>query len=159
MEKTPMSGNLAQIVEMDETELATLPTHRLAALLEEHAIAKAVLNAAERRLTAALDMRYGGMAAVARKESGKDTGSVTLIADGYKVRADLPKKVEWNQQALLDAVNTIRAWNEDPQDYVTIDVKVAESKYNAWPTSIRRLFEPARTVSTGKPVYKIERNA
>ena len=45
---------------------------------------------------------------------------------------------------------------EDPENYVGIEIKVAESKYTAWPPGIRDLFEPARTLKTGKPSYKLE---
>ena len=36
-------------------------------------------------------------------------------------------------------------------------MKVAESKYTAWPPAVRQLFEPARTLKAGKPTYKLER--
>ena len=58
---------------------------------------------------------------------------------------------------LAEAVEIIRRdWNDDPGQYVRTELKVAETAYGSWPAAIRRLFEPARTVETGKPTYRIE---
>ena len=40
-------------------------------------------------------------------------------------------------------------------EYVDIAFKVPERKYAAWPSVIRAAFEDARTVRTGKPVFKL----
>jgi hypothetical protein len=69
----------------------------------------------------------------------------------------LPKKVEYDQPKLRAAVETLRSWGENPEHYIGIEFKVSEAKYNAWPPAIRTLFEPARTLKTGKPTFKLER--
>ncbi|MFM8614230.1 MAG: hypothetical protein ACKOC9_05825, partial [Alphaproteobacteria bacterium] len=33
--------------------------------------------------------------------------------------------------------------------------KVPERAYTAWPERIRKAFEPARTVQTGRPTYRL----
>ncbi len=58
--------------------------------------------------------------------------------------------------ALAVAVATIVAWGEDPADYVTTEIRVPESRFTAWPPRIRAVFEPARTVATGRPSYSLE---
>lgn len=79
------------------------------------------------------------------------------VEDGeFVIVADLPKRVKWDQARLAAIVEEIRAAGEDPTEYVTIEFKVRERNYAAWPNSIRSAFEPARTVETGKPVYRIE---
>ena len=55
-----------------------------------------------------------------------------------------------------EAVETLRGWGEAPEDYISFEIKVAEARFNAWPPAIRKLFEPARTLKTGKPSYKLE---
>ncbi len=61
------------------------------------------------------------------------------------------------RQRLAEAVEIIRRdWHDDPGQYVRTELKVAETAYSSWPAAIRRLFEPARTVETGKPSYRIE---
>ncbi len=76
-------------------------------------------------------------------------------AEDYVVIADLPKRPEYDQIQLKLAVETLRRWGENPDDYVTTDIKVSEAKYNAWPPGIRELFEPARTLKTGKATYTL----
>ena len=46
---------------------------------------------------------------------------------------------------------------EPVSDYVTTTIKVSETKYGGWPTSLKSIFAAARTVATGKPTYKIEK--
>ena len=82
-------------------------------------------------------------------------GTSHRIEAGYDIKITMPKNVSWDQIALADAVETIRAWNEDPAEYVGTEIKVSEARYNAWPNAVRDLFEPARTVKTGKPKFEI----
>ena len=78
-----------------------------------------------------------------------EDGDVTVIAE-------LPKKVEWDQQQIAALVKRIRETGEDPADYVEINVKVPERNYTAWPEPIRQAFAPARTVRTGKPTFRLD---
>ncbi len=71
-----------------------------------------------------------------------DDGGVTVVAD-------LPKKVEWDQEQLAATVERIRASGDDPAEYVDLAFKVPERKYGAWPGHIRTAFEAARTVKAG----------
>ena len=148
---------LAQFASLLKAEVEALPMPQIAMLLEDVVEAKASARQAEDRLNEELNRRFGAEAQRARRAIGKDAGTVTLEIDDFKVRADLPKKVNWNQRALASAVATIRSWGgEDPADYVSIEYSVSEAKFAAWPPSIRKLFEPARTVSSGKPSYKLD---
>jgi len=51
---------------------------------------------------------------------------------------------------------TLRDWGEDPADYVTTEIRIAEGRFTAWPPKLQLLFAPARTVATGRPAYSIE---
>ena len=73
----------------------------------------------------------------------------------YDIKITLPKRVDWSQPALAAAVETIKGWGEDPAEYVDTKITVSERKYDAWPSAIRDLFEPARTVKTGKPQFAV----
>ena len=108
-------------------------------------------------LQGVLHSRFGERAHQLRQEAGKNTGTVRFDVDGHTVIADLPKKVEYDQRKLKEAVEALRKWGENPEDYVSLEVKVAEAKYTAWPPAVRQLFEPARTLKAGKPTYKLER--
>ena len=79
-----------------------------------------------------------------------------LEADGFAVIADAPKRVEWHQGRLAEAVASIRGWGEDPADYVTTEIRVPESRFTAWPPRIREVFAPARTVASARPSYTLD---
>lgn len=148
---------LAQLAKLTTEEVNRLPLDQIAMLLEDVATLKAEAKTCDKILAETLNARFGAAAANLRKAKGSDTGSVTLTEGGFKIKADLPKKVEWDQPLLATAVATIRdKWQENPADYVATEFKVSEMKYNAWPPAIRKVFEPARTVAPGTLTFKIE---
>ena len=130
-------------------EIAALPTELLAILQREVDGHLAGAKAAKARLDDALTLRYAERAAEQRRIAGKDAGAVRFDDGDFVVVADLPKRVDWDQDRLAAMVERIRAAGEDPAQYVDIAFKVPERKYAAWPEAIRRGFEPARTVRPG----------
>ena len=149
--------DLAQLRDMTLEQACCLPTDQVAALLEDVADLKADAKRLDDLLTNVLTLRYADAAALARREAGKDTGTVSIPDGDLVVKADLPKKVEWNQAELRKAMEVVESWDEEPADYLSIVLSVPESRYNAWPDSIRKVFEPARIVGVGKATFKIER--
>ncbi len=157
-DRTSMTNRttLAQLREMDAAQAARLPVDHLALLLEEIGALKADAKHLADLLHDALHARFGAAATAARRAEGKDTGRVRLEEGGFEIVADLPKKPSWDQPKLAAAVATIVSWGEDPADYITTEIRVAESRFTAWPPRIRAVFEPARTVATGRPSYTVE---
>jgi hypothetical protein len=151
----PNRTTLATLRRMLPTQVASLPADELAALLDEVAELKADGKQLSDLLQEGLDHRFGAAAAAARRAEGKDTGRVRLEADGIAVVADQPKRVEWNQARLAEAVQTLRDWGEDPADYVGTELSVPEARFTAWPPRIRALFEPARTLRPGRQTYTL----
>jgi disulfide oxidoreductase YuzD len=132
-------------------DIAALPADQLALLQDE---ADAALRQAKTTcdwLDGAVALKYGDRAHAARQAAGKDTGTIRFDDGAVTVIADLPKRVEWDQQKLAALVERIQAEGDDPAEYVDVAIKVPERKYTAWPNHIRTKFEPARTVKTGKP--------
>ncbi len=140
-------------------ELETMPLPDLENIIQQVEAVKTSVRHYDVVLQSALNRRFGERAQQLRQAAGKQTGTVRLEDDGYRVIADLPKRVEYDQGQLHAAVAVLREWHENPEDYVTLEIKVAEARYNAWPPAIRQLFEPARTVKTGKPSFKLEQLA
>jgi hypothetical protein len=130
-------------------DIAQLPVALLAMLQREIDERMALTKAAKARLDGALIVRCAARAAEERQAAGKDTGTIRLIDGDVTVVADLPKRVDWDQDRLAAMVERIRAAGDDPARYVDIAFKVPERKYAAWPDNIRAMFEPARTVRTG----------
>lgn len=148
--------DITDMLQLPAGELAQLPVEHLAALQGELDHAGQQLKSANMRFSAAMEVRYGARAAEARRACGKDTGTVRLVDGDYTVVADLPKRVEWDQDQLAAMVARIRAAKDNPAQYVDITIKVPERKYTAWSDAMREGFEAARTVSHGKPGFKLE---
>ena len=52
-------------------------------------------------------------------------------------------------------IRRITESGDDPKQYVEITFRVSETKFNAWPITLKSSFEAARTVKTGKPSYRL----
>jgi len=146
---------LAQMREMDTGQITQVPIDHLVLLADDVAELKADAKQVGDKFAAALHARFGDQAAVTRRMEGKDTGRIRLVMDCVEIVADLPRKTEWDQKRLAEAVAVILTWEENPADYVAIEMSVPETRYSAWPPRIRALFEPARTVSAGRPSYTL----
>jgi len=138
------AGELADLASTDLFELRNRASEILTAAkkLDEH-------------VDRALELRYGGQAHNFRLARGKDTGVIHFDDGPVRVTADLPKKVEWDQTQLAEIVRRIREGGEDPAEYVEIEYRVSETKFKAWPETLRRVFVPARTLKTGKPGFRL----
>lgn len=115
------------------------------------AAAKAIVEHVDR----ALDLKYAQRAHELRLAAGKDTGVVHFDDGRVRITADLPKKVEWDQAKLNDITRRIAANGEDPAEYVEISYRVSETKFNAWPETLKSAFASARTLKTGKPGFRL----
>ena len=147
---------LQTLSQMPLAELEHLPLPELEQILQQIEGVKATVRHYDIVLQSALNRRFGERAQQLRQAVGKPAGIVRLDEGDYQVIADLPKRPEYDQAKLKDAVATLRSWGEQPEDYISFEIKVAEARYNAWPPAIRKLFEPARTLKTGKPSFKLE---
>jgi hypothetical protein len=147
---------ISEITENPIDELAKRPVIELARFYQELALVKERTRLCETTLHGVMNLRYRDCAAKLRQRAGKSTGTVRFEDAGFVIVSDLPKKVEYDPLKLKAAVATLRSWGEEPEDYITLEIKVSETRYNAWPPAIRALFEPARTLATGKPAWKLE---
>ena len=152
-DNTPTPDDLPGIAPQ---EIADLPVELLAILQSEVDARLKRDKAAKARLDTALTLRYATRAAEERQARSKDTGTVRFDDGDFTIVADLPKRVEWDQDRLAAIVERIRAAGDDPSQYVDIAFKVPERKYAAWPQAIRQGFEPARTVKTGSLKVEIQ---
>ena len=156
-----MSSNrvqLADIRAMPVGEIAALPAAQLALLQEDAETALQAAKTLKDWLDGAIGLRFGERAQAARRDAGKDTGTVRFLDGDFTVVVNMAKHVRWDQAQLAALVERIRAEGDDPTEYVDIAFKVPERKYAAWPEAIRRSFEPARTVRAGTLKISIEPN-
>ena len=151
----PNHPHLDDMLRLPVDEVLSLPAAHLA-LLQEDA-ATALDNAKRNRdwIESVIAARYGQRAVALRAEQRKDTGSVRFTDGDVTIVADLPKRVEWDQDRLAAVVERIRAAGDNPAEYVEVTYKVPERAYTAWPEHIRTAFTAARTVRTGKATFKL----
>jgi hypothetical protein len=152
---TPNMERLQTFSQMPLAHLDQLPLLELEQIIQQIEAVKSTVRHYDIVLQSALNRRFGERAQQLRQAAGKETGTVRFDEGDYQVIADLPKRAEYDPAKLREAVATLRGWGETPEDYVSLEIKVAEARYNAWPPAIRKLFEPARTLKTCKPSFKL----
>jgi hypothetical protein len=155
MEIRPNRPTLDTIREMPVGEVMAMPAEHLALLQMD---ARTALEGAKRLqdwIEGAIALRFERRAAEARAVFHKDTGTARFLDGSVEIAADLPKKVEWDQERLAALVIQIRDGGEDPSEYVETSYRVSERAYAAWPERIRQAFAPARTVRTGKATFRL----
>ena len=144
-----------QVLAMPAGDLALQTSESLFQLKNDAADLQALAKAVVDHLDRALDLKYSKQAHVMRMAAGKDTGVVHFDDGHVQVTADLPKKVEWDQKKLADLVRRMTANGDNPAEYVEISYRVSETKFNAWPETLKSAFAPARTLKTGKPGFRL----
>lgn len=153
-ENTPTPDDLPSL---SAAEIAELPVELLAILQREIDERLKLVKSAKARLDGALAVRYATRATEERQAVGKDTGTIRFDDGDFTVVADLPKRVDWDQDRLAAMVTRIQDAGDDPAEFVDLAYKVPERKYASWPEAIRQGFEPARTVRPG--TLKVELQA
>ena len=106
-------------------------------------------------LESAIALKYEEQIRAKRLRLEKDTGTIHLEDNGFKLTTEVLKKVEWDQSKLAKIVATIVVNGGVLSDYVESYYHVPESKYNGWSETVKNLFAPARTLTLGKANYKL----
>jgi hypothetical protein len=143
------------LAEMSVAQIAALPPEQLQEAHSNLLILQSVVKGVLERFHAALDQRYAEPATAARRASGKDFGVCHLSEGQLQVTADVPKKVTWDQALLAEIAQRIAAAGDPVSDYIDTDYSIPESRYNAWPSTLKETFSKARTVKPGKTSYRL----
>lgn len=144
-----------QVLATPAGELAALQSDALFQLKNDAADLLSVARAIVEHLERALELKYADRAHALRLAAGKDTGVVHFDDGRVRVTADLPKRVEWDQKRLAEIVRRIAESGEDPAEYVETAYRVSETKFNAWPETLKNAFAQARTVKPGKQGFRL----
>lgn len=127
---------------MERNALEHATPERLARMADDLAARQKELAAEKASLEAELVRRYP----VAPDFTGTDNRE-----DGdYKVKIEVPKKVDWDAGGLIEACHQFEATGFDPREFVDFKPSVTETKFKTVPERFRKLLEPARTVTPGK---------
>ncbi len=149
------SASLYSLLETPVDDLVTQTSESLLRIKRSADEQFAVAKSAMAHIDLALDLKYAHRAQQLRLAAGKDTGVVHFDDGDVQITADLPKKVEWDQKQLAAITRRIAASGDDPAQYVEISYRISETKFNAWPESLRSAFVPARTLKTGKAGFRL----
>jgi hypothetical protein len=149
---------LAEIHRMPVGQIAALPADQLALLKDAADQQLAQAKSLADWLDGAISLKYADRAQTTRHGAGKDTGTIRFEDDGVTVIAELPKRIDWDQAKLAQIAANIASAGEDPAEFIDTKLSVSERKYGALPESWRKGFEPARTVRTGKPKFRLVLN-
>ena len=74
-------------------------------------------------------------------DKGKDFGQATLKADGFKITLDFRKKVDWDQDQLISALDAMDG--DTAKHYASVKVSVAEAKFQQAPPEIKAALQPS----------------
>ncbi len=149
------TGTLHELLATPAVELAEQPSESLFRIKSDAADLLAAAKTVVEHIDRAVELKYAHRAHQVRLAAGKDTGVVHFDDGQVQVTADLPKKVDWDQPRLADIARRIAASGDDPAEYLEIAYRVSETKFTAWPESLKSAFAPARSLKTGKPGFRL----
>ena len=143
------------LAEMSVTQIAALPPEQLQEAHTNLLTLQSAIKGVLERFNAALESRYAEQVVAARQANGRDFGVCHLTDGPLRITADAPKKVIWDQRQLAEIVQRIAASGDKVSDYIDTEYSVSESRYNAWPSTLKETFAKARTVKPGKTAYRL----
>ena len=141
--------NGANLSDMTSGEVAALPISVIQAAFDGVEANIKRLSEVKKMLTRAIEIKF------ADDITSMGTGSLTIERENTLIKVTRPKSVAWDQEILHDLYVKIQnEWNDDPSEYIQAKYGVSENAYNGWPTTLRKQFEPARTVKAGATSLK-----
>lgn len=146
---------LDTLLNTPQGDLANMSPQKLAQLLEEAKFKLDNYKLLHERLQGIVNFKYQDAFNQSRADQQKETGILRIEEGGYMIAQDINRKADWDKKKLTEIIDKIKSEGDDPAEYVDVTYKVSEHKYKSWPSFIRKIFEPARTVKTGKPTYKL----
>lgn len=144
-----------ELVRLLKTDLTRLDSTRLQELVLGLDYQAALIKKAKIQIDAALIKRYGEQAQAALAAIGRDFGTAHITDGSVAIKAELPKRVKWDQEKLAEIARRITATGDRVEDFIDVKLSVSETRYTAWPPALREQFAPARTVESGKPSFAL----
>jgi len=136
-------------------DLVTLPSETLCYLhhdaTQQFAAAKTLVDHLEQVLTA----KYAARANALRHVLGENTDIVQFDDDGVRITVHWPTTVEWDQAQLAAIARRLIASGEDPADTLDLTYHIPETRFNAWPDTLKTAFAKARNVRTASPDFRL----
>ena len=148
-------GQVLPLAEMSVAQIAALPAVQLQEAHSNLLTLQSAIKGVLERFHAALDQRYAEQALAARQANGRDFGVCHLNDGSLRITVDVPKRVAWDQAQLAEIAQRIAASGDKVSEYLDVEYSVSESRFNAWPSTLKETFAKARTVKPGKTGYRL----
>lgn len=147
---TPVSDDLRHhLVELSNQNLQHATLQDLQDLEHSAREAAKTLSATTARVNAELQRRFEGDLVSALQAKDEPYGVANLERDGFTIKGDQAKKVEWNQATLQQKFEELEARGMNAQDYIDLEYNMPEKRFTALPKEIQEYFADARTVTPG----------
>ena len=92
-----------------------------------------------------LETRYYDTGRDLLRQEGKDFGTATLIENNYKIKIEMRKKVDWDQNKLRDFLETLPP--QEASHYAKVSITVPEAKFTNAVPEVQDKLKEFRTVS------------
>ena len=100
-------------------------------------------------------LKYDPYIAAKRHRLEKYIDIVHIEVPNFRISSEVPKKVEWRQDALGRILAGFVAKGGNIPDYVEVTYHIPEAKYEALPQELKYKVNAARIIKIGNPIYKI----
>lgn len=117
----------------------------IAKILDEASSLKDKAKILEAQAQGVLSDLYNSQLETKLKAKPEPYGTVNTVEDGFKIAANVEKKVTWDQDILARLYESL----DKPDEYIKVEFSLSEAKYKAWPSDIQQRFIKARTVKPG----------
>jgi len=146
---------LSDLAEIDPAEIARFSAEELYVLQTVLTAEQERIKKAAARLLAGIGHRYAKQTDNLRAD--KPHGVIHVSDEGFDIAADLPKRIEWDSDALGELIVSGSLTAEQADHYIRWKYDVLESRYNSAEPKVKALLDKARTVKPGSAKYTISR--
>jgi len=147
---------LFELKEMGSEEVQALPVKHMGDLYAEANKLTSDIKAAKLILDIAVQNKYSVKIADKYASKGEVYGAITVDDDDAKIKIDRPKKVDWSADELSKIETSLIDSEWNVEDFITTKLSVSESRFGTMASQFKAMFEPARTVKSGKTKISID---
>ena len=152
-----LGNTVLQLESITQARLAAVGTAEIAELSDLLDSVASRIKTAQGEILKTYTSRYAERARLQLLAEGKDTGTTHLQDGELDIAVEIDKTVKWDQTKLPAIWDRIAATGDDPRQYIEVKYSINETKYKAWPDTLKQPFAPARTVTPGKPKFAVRR--
>jgi len=152
-----LGNTVLQLESITQARLAAIGTAEIVELSDLLDAVAGRIKTAQGEILKTYTSRYAEQARLQLLADGKDSGTTHVIDGALDISVEIDKTVKWDQKQLPVIWDRIAASGDDPRQYIEVKYSVSETKFKAWPDTLKQPFSTARTVTPGKPKFAVRR--